>query len=156
MLYEVITRLAEAVVPHGTTAVITDPHEIANVHGMEGISWMREDAGTVPLRVFFTAPSCVPSTVFETAGSTLDAGDVETLLRQPDVVGLGEVMDYRGAIEGEHAVLAKIGAAHRVGKPVDGHAPMVTGEDLRRYVALGITTDHECTGAAEAHEKHFV
>lgn len=148
------SRFAEAVVPHGTTAVITDPHEIANVLGMRGISSMRKDAATVPLRVFFTAPSCVPSTAFESGGATLGPEDVETLLRERDIVGLGEVMNYRGAIEGESLVVAKIRAAHRVGKPVDGHAPMVTGEDLRRYVALGISTDHECTSAAEALEKH--
>ncbi len=148
------SRFAEAVVPHGTTAVINDPHEIANVLGLAGISLMREDATTVPLRVFFTAPSCVPSTPFETSGGTIEAGDVELLLRERDVVGLGEVMNYQGAIDRDPDVMAKIRAAHRSGKPVDGHAPMVTGENLRKYVNLGISSDHECTSAAEALEKH--
>ena len=150
------SRFAEAVVPHGTTAVITDPHEIANVSGLAGISRMREDASTVPLRVFFTAPSCVPSTPFETSGCSLGAGDVEALLRDVDVVALGEVMNYPGAIARNPDVMAKIRAARDAGKPIDGHAPMVTGEALRRYVGLGISTDHECTSAAEALEKHTV
>jgi adenine deaminase len=148
------SRFAEAVVPHGTTAVITDPHEIANVMGLAGISWMKKDAASVPLRVFFTAPSCVPATAFETSGSSLGPGDVEALLRDSDVVALGEVMNYQGAIDRDPEVMEKIHAAQRVGKPVDGHAPMVTGENLRRYVSLGISTDHECTSAAEALEKH--
>ncbi len=148
------SRFAEAVVPHGTTAVVTDPHEIANVSGLAGISRMREDASTVPLRVFFTAPSCVPSTPFETSGCSLGPGDVKALLRDVDVVALGEVMNYRGAIARDPDVLAKIRAARDAGKPIDGHAPMVTGEDLRRYVGLGISTDHECTSAEEAFEKH--
>lgn len=148
------SRFAEAVVPHGTTSVITDPHEIANVQGLAGIDCMRKDAATVPLRVFFTAPSCVPSTPFETSGASLAPADVEMLLREQDVVGLGEVMNYQGAIDGDPVVLAKIRAAHRAGKPVDGHAPMLTGGNLRRYVELGISTDHECASAAEALEKH--
>ena len=148
------SRFAETVVPHGTTAVITDPHEIANVSGLAGISRMREDAATVPLRVFFTAPSCVPSTPFETGGCSVGPEDVQVLLRDADVVALGEVMNYPGAIAREPDVMAKIQAARDAGKPIDGHAPMVTGEDLRRYVALGISTDHECTSVAEALEKH--
>jgi adenine deaminase len=148
------SRFAEAVVPRGTTAVITDPHEIANVLGIPGISAMREDAAAVPLRVFFTAPSCVPATPFETSGASIEAEDVEALLRETDVVALGEVMNYRGAIAGDPDVMAKIRAAVRAGKPIDGHSPMLTGEDLRRYAGLGISTDHECTTAAEAIEKH--
>ena len=101
------SRFAEVVVPHGTTAVITDPHEIGNVLGLPGISFLREDAADVPLRVFFTAPSCVPATAFEVSGASIDADDVETLLREPDVVALGELMNYRGAIEGD-----QIGRAH--------------------------------------------
>ena len=148
------SRFAEAVVPHGTTAVITDPHEIANVMGLVGISWMRKDAASVPLRTFFTAPSCVPATAFETSGATLGSADVEALLREPDVVALGEVMDYPAAIARNEDVMAKIGAANHAGKPIDGHCPMLTGEDLRRYASLGISTDHECTRASEALEKH--
>jgi adenine deaminase len=148
------SRFAEAVVPHGTTAVITDPHEIANVMGLAGISWMRRDAALVPLRVFFTAPSCVPATAFETSGASLGIADVEALLREPDVVALGEVMDYPAAIARNEEVMAKIGAANHAGKPIDGHCPLVTGEDLRRYASLGISTDHECTNVSEALEKH--
>jgi adenine deaminase len=148
------SRFAEAVVPHGTTSVITDPHEIANVMGLAGISWMRKDAASVPLRVFFTAPSCVPATGFETSGASLGASDVETLLREPDVVALGEVMDYPAAIARTKDVMAKISAAKRAGKPIDGHCPMVSGETLRKYASLGISTDHECTSASEALEKH--
>ena len=148
------SRFAEAVVPRGTTAVITDPHEIANVLGLPGISAMREDAATVPLRVFFTAPSCVPATPFETSGASIGAEDVETLLREPDVVALGEVMNYQGAIAGDPTIMAKTRAAVRAGKPIDGHGPMLTGEELRKYAGLGISTDHECTSASEANEKH--
>jgi adenine deaminase len=148
------SRFAEAVVPHGTTAVVTDPHEIANVLGIAGISILREDAATVPLRVYFTAPSCVPATSFETSGASLGPADVEALLREKDVVALGEVMNYRGAVAADPGVMAKIRAANRAEKPIDGHCPMLTGEDLRRYVALGISTEHECTSAAEALEKH--
>ncbi len=148
------SRFAEAVVPFGTTAVITDPHEIANVCGLPGIDYMRRDAAAAPLRVFFTAPSCVPATAFEASGASLGAAEVDALLREPDVVALGEVMNYRGAIDGDPDLTAKIGAARRAGKPVDGHCPMLTGEDLRRYVRLGITTDHESTTAEEAAEKH--
>jgi adenine deaminase len=148
------SRFAEAVVPHGTTAVITDPHEIANVSGIAGISLLRQDASTVPLRVFFTAPSCVPATSFETSGASLGPADVEALLREKDVVALGEVMNYRAAVDSAPDVIAKIRAAKRVGKPIDGHCPRLTGEDLRRYAALGISTEHECTSAEEAYEKH--
>jgi adenine deaminase len=148
------SRFAEAVVPHGTTAVITDPHEIANVSGIAGISLLREDAGTVPLRVFFTAPSCVPATSFETSGASLGPEDVGALLREKDVVALGEVMNYRAAVDSDPDVMAKISAAKLAGKPIDGHCPRLTGEDLRRYVALGISTEHECTSTEEAYEKH--
>src|SRR4030066_165276 len=148
------SRFAEAVVPHGTTAVITDPPEIANVLGIPGISLLREDAATVPLRVYFTAPSCVPATSFETSGASLGPADVLALLRERDVVALGEVMNYRGAVAADPGVMAKIRAANRAEKPIDGTCPMLTGGDLRRYVALGISPQHECTSAAEALEKH--
>lgn len=148
------SRFAEAVVPHGTTAVITDPHEIANVLGRAGISWMRTDAATVPLRIYFTAPSCVPATRFESGGAELGPGDVEALLGEDDVVALGEVMDYAGAIACDPGVMEKIRAAKRIGKPIDGHCPMLSGDGLRAYAALGISTDHECMSAGEALEKH--
>lgn len=148
------SRFAQAVVPRGTTAVVTDPHEIANVCGMAGIAYMMEDAAAVPLRVYFTAPSCVPATPFETAGAALGPEDIESLLALPDVVALGEMMNYHGAVERDPDVMAKIMAARRAGKPVDGHCPMLSGKALREYAALGISTDHECTSALEALEKH--
>lgn len=147
------SRFAEIVVPHGTTAVITDPHEIANVLGAQGIDYMRKDSQTVPLRVYFTAPSCVPATPFETSGASLGLKETEELLASEDVVALGEVMNYSGAIARDPEIVAKIEAAKRLGKPVDGHSPMVTGDDLRKYVELGISTDHECTTSEEALEK---
>jgi len=148
------SRFAEAVVPHGTTAVITDPHEIANVLGVPGIDYMRKDSKTVPLRVYFTAPSCVPATSFETSGATLGPSETEELLLGDDVVALGEMMNFPGVVSGDPEVLAKLDAAKKVGKPVDGHCPVLTGDDLKRYIAAGISTDHECTTAEEAYEKH--
>jgi adenine deaminase len=148
------SRFAEAVVPRGTTAVVTDPHEIANVLGVPGISYMRRDAAAVPLRFHFTAPSCVPATPFETSGASLDAADIETLLREDDVVALGEVMNYPGAVDRDPVVISKIEVARRLGKPIDGHCPLLTGNKLKDYINLGISTDHECTRADEAYEKH--
>lgn len=148
------SRFAEASVPHGVTAVVTDPHEIANVCGLEGIDWMRQDTRGAPQRIFFTAPSCVPATPFETSGAVIGPAEVEALLARSDVVALGEVMNYRGAIAREPDILAKILAARRAGKPIDGHCPMLSGNALREYVGLGITTDHECTSPEEALEKH--
>jgi adenine deaminase len=148
------SRFAEAVVPRGTTAVVTDPHEIANVLGASGISYMRQDAAAVPLRFHFTAPSCVPATPFETSGASLGAADIETLLREDDVVALGEVMNYPGAVDGDPVVISKIEVARRLGKPIDGHCPLLTGNKLKKYITLGISTDHECTRADEAYEKH--
>lgn len=148
------SRFAEAVVPRGTTAVVTDPHEIANVLGMPGISYMRQDAAGAPLRFYFTAPSCVPATPFETAGASLGAAEVEALLREDDVVALGEVMNYHGAVDRDPVILSKIHAARRIGKPIDGHCPLLTGEKLKEYINLGISTDHECTNVNEAREKH--
>ncbi len=148
------SRFAEAVVPRGTTAVVTDPHEIGNVLGLPGIDWMREDAAAAPLRVRFTAPSCVPATPFETSGAAIGPPEVARLLAREDVVALGEVMDFPGAVAGDPDLLAKIAAARKAGKPVDGHCPLLTGERLAAYAALGISTEHECTSAAEALEKH--
>jgi adenine deaminase len=147
------SRFAEAVVRHGTTSVVTDPHEIANVMGLSGIDYMRADAEHVPLQVFFTAPSCVPATPFETSGAVLGVEDIETLLARPEVVALGEMMNFPGVINEVPEVIAKLEAAKRAGKPIDGHAPMVTGADLEKYVGSGISTDHECTTVEEAREK---
>jgi len=148
------SRFAEAVIPHGTTAIVSDPHEIANVFGMEGIKFMIRDSEKAPLRCFFTAPSCVPATPFETSGATLTHADVSEMLTWPEMVALGEMMNFPGAIAGDEEVLRKIDAAKKHGKPIDGHAPLLSGEDLKRYISLGITTDHECTDSGEAEEKH--
>lgn len=150
------SRFGEAVVPHGTTAVVTDPHEIANVLGVPGIEYMVKDSKTGPLRVYFTAPSCVPATPFETAGASLDADDILRLLRRDEFVALGEMMNYPGAVADDKDVLDKIDVARRLGKPVDGHSPLLSGDGLRKYASLGISTDHECTTSEEAEEKYAV
>ena len=138
---------------HGTVATVSDPHEIANVLGKEGIRYMIENGKKVPFKFFFGAPSCVPSTAFETAGATLNAEDIEELMASPDIYYLSEVMNYPGVIHDDPELLSKIAAARRNGKPIDGHAPAVTGVDLQKYVGAGITTDHECFRLAGALEK---
>ncbi|OPX60498.1 MAG: cryptic adenine deaminase [Methanobacterium sp. PtaB.Bin024] len=147
------SRFAEAVVPHGTTAVVADPHEIANVLGVEGIKYMMKDAATTPLQVFFTAPSCVPATPFETSGASLYPDDIDTLMNNDWVVALGEMMNFPGVIRKDPEVLEKIKIAQHHLKPVDGHAPLLSGKDLCDYIGAGISTDHECTHLAEAQEK---
>ena len=138
---------------HGTVATVSDPHEIANVLGKEGVRYMIENGKKVPFKFFFGAPSCVPSTAFETAGATLNANDIEELMASPDIYYLSEVMNYPGVIHDDPELLSKIAAARRNGKPIDGHAPAVTGADLQKYVGAGITTDHECFRLAGALEK---
>ena len=138
---------------HGTVATVSDPHEIANVLGKEGIRYMIENGKKVPFKFFFGAPSCVPSTAFETAGSSLDANDIEELMASPDIYYLSEVMNYPGVIHEDPEIMRKIAAARFYGKPIDGHAPAVTGTDLQKYVSAGITTDHECFRLAGALEK---
>ncbi len=147
------SRFAAAVVPQGTTTVVSDPHEIANVLGIDGIAYMREDASRVPLRVAFTAPSCVPATPFETAGATLGHEAIEALLAANDMVALGEMMNYPGVVHDDPEVLAKLDAAKHANKPIDGHAPLLSGADLCKYIAAGISTDHECSTFDEALEK---
>lgn len=148
------SRFAEAVAPHGTVATISDPHEIANVFGTEGVKYMIEDAKQTPVKIRYTAPSCVPATEFETAGATIDANEIEELLKLPEIVALGEFMNFPGVIFRNPECMAKIEAAKKAGKPIDGHAPLVTGEDLQKYVSAGITTEHESSSAAEAEEKN--
>jgi adenine deaminase len=147
------SRFAEAVVPHGTTAVVADPHEIANVLGLAGINYMMRDASTVPLRFFFTAPSCVPATPFETSGAVLGPEEIDELLRMDDVVALGEMMNFPGVIVGDPIASEKIKLAQEYSKPIDGHAPLLSGADLCKYIAAGISTDHECSRLEEAREK---
>ena len=138
---------------HGTVATVSDPHEIANVLGKEGVQYMVDNGKKVPFKFFFGAPSCVPSTAFETAGSTLDANDIEELMASPDIYYLSEVMNYPGVIHEDPELMRKIAAAKSNKKPIDGHAPAVTGNDLQKYVGAGITTDHECFLLAGALEK---
>ena len=138
---------------HGTVATVSDPHEIANVLGKDGIRYMIENGKKVPFKFFFGAPSCVPSTAFETSGFTIDADDVEELMASPDIYYLSEVMNYPGVINEDPELMRKIAAAKKNGKPIDGHAPAVTGDALEKYVKAGITTDHECFRYEGALEK---
>lgn len=144
---------AEEAVRHGTVGVISDPHEIANVCGIEGVNYMIKDAEKVPLKFFFGAPSCVPATIFETSGACLDKNDVKELLKRREIKYLSEMMNFPGVICDSDEVYSKILAAKEAGKPVDGHAPGLTGKDLEKYVSAGISTDHECSNIKEALEK---
>jgi adenine deaminase len=142
---------AQAVVPRGVTTVVADPHEIGNVAGAAGIRFMHEASRDLPLRVVLMAPSCVPATAMETSGATLDADDLAVLLREGIVHGLAEVMNFPGVIHGDADVLKKLRAFAR--RPIDGHAPSLTGKQLNAYVASGIGSDHECVSVEEAREK---
>lgn len=144
-------RFAGAVMPHGTTAVIADPHEIANVCGAAGIRYMLEAAARTPLRIFYMLPSCVPASPLETAGARVSARDLAQFWDHPQVIGLAEVMDYPAVLAGQVSVLEKIAAAG--GRPVDGHAPGLQGRQLVAYVAAGIGSDHECSRPEEMREK---
>ena len=146
-----IGQYARAVVPHGTTALITDLHEIANVCGLEGINYVLKCARRLPFDLFLMAPSCVPATDLETSGASLNAEDIRQLLRRKEVIGLGEVMNFPGVLGGDETVLKKISLAE--GKIIDGHAPGVTGKDLSAYIAAGIHSDHESVSIDEAREK---
>ncbi len=146
-----VPEFARAVVPRGTTAVVTDPHEIANVLGVEGIRYMLDSADGLPLRVFAMASSCVPATHMETAGAKLEAADLDRLFEHPRVIGLAEVMNFPGVFLGVPEVLAKIETAGE--RPGVGHAPGLTGKPLNAYSAAGVGSDHECTQLEEAREK---
>jgi adenine deaminase len=146
-----VPEFGRAVVPHGTTTVVADPHEIANVLGLDGVRYILETSKYNPLSVYLMAPSCVPATHMETAGSSLSAEDLTPLLGDKWVLGLAEMMNYPGVLFCDPAVLAKIDAAGS--KPVDGHAPGLAGKDLSAYVAAGVASDHECTTVDEAREK---
>lgn len=144
-------HFAAAVLPRGTTTVVADPHEIANVHGLAGIRYMLHAARYTPLSVFVNVPSCVPATHMETAGAALAAADLQPLLDEPGVLGLAEMMNYPGVVAGAPDVLAKLQAF--AGRPLDGHAPSLSGPALNAYAAAGIGSDHECTTVEEAAEK---
>ncbi len=146
-----VPEFARAVVPHGVTTIVADPHEIANVLGMSGIRYMLQAAKYNPLSVYVMASSCVPASPMESAGAELTAYDLETLMQDKWVLGLAEMMNVPGLLDADGEVLAKIGAAGT--RPVDGHAPGVRGLDLNAYVAAGVGSDHECTTVDEAREK---
>ncbi|MBN1188558.1 MAG: adenine deaminase [Dehalococcoidales bacterium] len=146
-----VGQYARAVVPHGTSAIVTDLHEIANVCGMDGINYILDSIKQVPLDLFLMAPSCVPATHLETSGASIGTGEIEQLLKMENCPGLGEVMNYPGVIFGDPVMLEKLKAAS--GKVVDGHAPGVSGKDLSAYVSAGIMSDHESVSLSEAEEK---
>ncbi len=147
------TEFARLASVHGTVATVSDPHEIANVCGKEGVQYMIDNSKQTPFKFFFGAPSCVPATTFETAGACLDSKDVAELLENPDIWYLTEVMNYPGVLFKDPEVLAKIAAAKKTGKPIDGHAPGLRGEQAMQYASAGITTDHECFTLDEALDK---
>ena len=146
-------EFARLILPHGTTEIIADPHEIANVCGMAGVRYIAEAAKSTPLEVKVMLPSCVPATAFETSGAHLSAADTEKQIREPYLWGLGEFMNAPGVLGRDGEALGKIEAAHACGKIVDGHAPALTGMPLNAYIAAGIRTDHECDTPEEAAEK---
>jgi len=147
------SAFANEAVRHGTVAVVADPHEIANVLGVEGVKFMIEDAKRVPFRFLFGAPSCVPATPFESSGAAIDADQTLELLNLPGVGFLSEMMNFPGVLQNDNEIFRKIEAAKKTGKPVDGHAPGLSGDALLKYVNAGITTDHECETMEEAIEK---
>lgn len=147
------SEFARLAVLHGTVGTISDPHEIANVLGKEGVYYMIENSKQVPLKFHFGAPSCVPATSFETAGAVIDSEDIKELLASPDIHYLAEMMNYPGVLFDDEEVLKKIAWAKHFNKPVDGHAPGLRGEPIKKYISAGITTDHECFTYEEAKEK---
>jgi adenine deaminase len=146
-------ELCKLCMPHGTTGIVADPHEIANVCGVDGIRYMMQASKGLPMQVYFAIPSCVPATPFDESGAELFAADIDELYADPRVVGLAEMMNYPGVIFGDEAVHAKIRGALAHGKGVDGHAPFLSGHDLDRYVSAGVQSDHECSNLEEAKEK---
>jgi len=148
-----VSEFARAVLAHGTTTVVADPHEIANVLGSAGIEYMLQSAEHQPINVYFTLPSCVPATDMETAGARLTAEDLRPFLKNERIVALAEMMNYPGVIYRDPEVLAKISAARQQKKPIDGHGPGLKGKPLYAYISAGIQSDHECTTAQEAKEK---
>jgi len=145
------SNIAAALVVHGTTAIVADPHEIANVLGLDGINYMLEDSCFLPFDIFFTAPSCVPATHLETSGATLQASDLKGLLDEPRVLGLAEMMNFPGVLMGDDQALEKIILFRN--HVLDGHCPMLSGYDLQAYLSVGIGSDHESTDRREALEK---
>ncbi len=147
------SEFARLAVVHGSVGTVSDPHEIANVCGMEGVDFMIENGKQVPFKFNFGAPSCVPATIFETAGAALNSEEVKTLLARHEIKYLSEMMNFPGVLYNDPEVMKKIAAAHAAGKPVDGHAPGLRGEQAKQYIEAGISTDHECFTAEEAVDK---
>ena len=144
------TEFARLAVVHGTVATVSDPHEIGNVLGTKGVMYMIENGEKVPFKFNFGAPSCVPATTFETAGAEIDTSEVDTLLSDSRIKYLAEMMNWPGVLFSDEVVHAKIKAAQKYGKPVDGHAPGLMGEQAEQYIKAGMSTDHECFSAEEA------
>jgi len=147
------SSFARLAVLHGTIGTISDPHEIANVCGVDGVHYMIDNGKKVPFHFFFGAPSCVPATNFETAGAMIDSDQITELLASDDIYYLSEMMNFPGVLYQDDEVMKKISAAHQAGKPVDGHAPGLRGEEAKKYIAAGISTDHECFTIDEALDK---
>jgi len=147
------SAFARIAVQHGTVAVVSDPHEIAKVRGERGIDFMIDDSRKVPVKFYFGLPSCVPASDFETSGFHIDAKDTARLLKRKDIHYLSEMMNFPGVVNGDSEIEKKLSAARKLNKPVDGHAPGLKGKDLKKYVAAGISTDHECVDINEAVEK---
>lgn len=146
-------EFAKAVIPHGTTAVVADPHEIANVAGVEGIEYMIESVKDLPIDIFYMLPSCVPATPMDESGAILKADDLQRFYKDPHVKGLAELMDFYGTVRGDEDILDKIEGAFKAGKAIDGHAPGLKGTALNAYIIAGVGSDHECSDAEEAKEK---
>ncbi|MDA9073581.1 adenine deaminase [bacterium] len=147
------SEFAKIAVLHGTVATVSDPHEIANVLGVQGVDFMIENGKKVPLKFNFGAPSCVPATSFESAGAVINADDIKLMMENPDINYLAEMMNYPGVLFDDEEVLQKIEHAKNNNKPIDGHAPGLRGDDVTKYIAAGISTDHECFSYDEALEK---
>ena len=147
------SEFARIAVTHGTVGTISDPHEIANVLGVAGVDYMINNAKQVSFHFYFGAPSCVPATNFETAGAVIDSNAIDALLSRKEIVYLAEMMNFPGVIYKDEEVLKKLASAKKHNKPIDGHAPGLTGDDMKHYFDAGITTDHECFGYMEALEK---
>lgn len=147
------TEFARLILSKGTTTIVADPHEIANVCGLEGIRFMLQDAKDAAVDIRFMLPSCVPATPFETSGATLAADELRALIDDPDVLGLAEVMNVPAVLSGDSEMLEKLTMAHVAHKYIDGHAPMLEGDGLSAYIAAGVSSDHECSTAKEALER---
>jgi adenine deaminase len=147
------SEFARLAVPHGTVATVSDPHEIGNVLGIDGVKYMLDNGKKVPFKFYFGAPSCVPATSFETAGAEIGVKETDELLQMPEIVYLAEMMNFPGVLAGDDTVMKKIALAHQYKKVVDGHAPGLRGEAAKKYFEAGITTDHECFTEEEALDK---